>query len=278
MLDCLADGAHSVLYIANRLGKDMDSLPVKRLIQKELIYMISLTPTDLLHATGEYCQFDKEISQMAISILAKRRGMQPEGFQDFAVGAFTDRVCSALIECVLVEKGIAEKNISDDLISMLLNDDIYSCHLAKLDFKFNSPIVGLGAPAGSWLTKVAKRLGCEIIIPNDSEVANAIGTVSGSVNETLEALIRYDFHTKKYIVHLPNKRVTCDDLESASELAEQELVVCSKELAGRMGVKKYNATVAKEMVESKEGCGSDNAFVELKIKVTISANAKNINS
>ncbi|MCQ4637859.1 hydantoinase/oxoprolinase family protein [Anaerovorax odorimutans] len=276
IIELLTDGAHSMLYLAGQLSKDVDGIDIARLLQMEIIYLISATPTDLLHATGEYVQYDRKISQLAMERLAARKKMAVDEFEAYAENAFTDRICVSLIESLLIEKGITEEKLSEELIRTVFSDDDERCRLIDFDCRFHAPIVGIGAPAKTWLTKAGRKLKCEVIVPQNSEVANAIGTVSGNIRETLEALIRFDCHTKKYIAHLPNRRVTFDSLDEAIGFVERELILYGKAFADKMGVKKYSSDLSKEQIVSEGYCNSESNFVELRLKMAISANAKYI--
>ena len=246
----------------------------------EVIYLISLTPTDLLHVTGEYVCYDRNIAEIALKKLADRKDMSLEAFEAYAESVFTDKICTALIQSMLVDRGIEEERVSDELIrtvfGSIFSNDGDAEGIVDFNCSFRAPLIGIGAPAENWLTKAASQLKCEIIIPRDSEVANAIGTVSGNINESLEALIRYDFHTQKYIAHLPDRRVMFDELDEAERFVEKELVMCGRDFAEKMGVSKYSTDISKEVIESEGYCTSDRTFIELRMKMAISANAKYI--
>lgn len=280
IIELLNDGAHSLLYIADKLSRDIDSICINRLLEMEVIYLISLTPTDLLHVTGEYVCYDRKIAEIALKKLADRKDMSLEAFEAYAESVFTDKICTALIRSMLIDRGIEEERVSDGLIrtvfGSIFSNDGYAEGIVDFNCSFRAPLIGIGAPAETWLTKAASQLKCEIIIPRDSEVANAIGTVSGNINESLEALIRYDFHTQKYIAHLPDRRVMFDELDEAERFVEKELVMCGRDFAEKMGVSKYSTDISKEVIESEGYCTSDRTFIELRMKMAISANAKYI--
>jgi N-methylhydantoinase A/oxoprolinase/acetone carboxylase beta subunit len=56
--------------------------------------------------------------------------------------------------------------------------------------KLNKPLIGVGAPVGIYLPPVASRLHTELVIPEHTEVGNAVGAITGSIVESVEALIR----------------------------------------------------------------------------------------
>lgn len=276
LVELLADGAHSLLYLAEKLGKDIDGIEIESLLQREIVYLISFTPTDLLHATGEYVQYDQRISHLALAKLAARKKMPPADFAAYAEAGFVEKICISFIECLLIEKGVEEEKLSRELIRLVFNHLDATCRLFDFNCLFHAPIVGIGAPAGTWLKKAADQLGCKVIIPENSEVANAIGTVSGNIRERLEALIRFDCHSKNYIVHLPDQRRIFETLDEAVCFAERELILCGKKFGEKMGVNKYTSQLSKEQILSQSCGNSEGTFVELRLRLDISANAKYI--
>ena len=191
--------------------------------------------------------------------------------------AFVEQICIALIESLLMGKGVKEEHLSDEIARCFFDKRKEKNQFAELGIKLNVPIVGIGAPAKIWFEKVAEKLHCRVIVPENSEVANAVGTVSGNVRESLEALIRYDCHIRKYIAHLPNKRVVFEKLDEAIESAEKELALCGKDFAEKLGIKEYHTCIDKDEVETEGRNHSQDNFVELRMRLTISADVKNIN-
>lgn len=275
ILSCLQQEPHSLLYLGKRMEKDIDSLSIGRLLEADVLQLASLTPTDILHASGEYTQYDQSISQTAAARLARRKGMELSAFLEYAENDFVEWICGAFIESILMEKGWKEECVCDEVIQCLFENRDEKRQLADVKLKLNVPIVGIGAPARIWLGRVADKLNCRVIVPENSEVANAVGTVSGDIKESLEALIRYDLTSKSYIVHLPEQRATFKTLEKAEAFAEKELMLCGKDFAERLGVRQYNAVLSQE--QSLPGkSGSLEPFTERKLKVIIAADARNI--
>jgi hypothetical protein len=46
---------------------------------------------------------------------------------------------------------------------------------------FNLPLIAIGAPVQAYLPDVAKKLGLELNIPGNAEIANAIGAAEGNL-------------------------------------------------------------------------------------------------
>lgn len=51
----------------------------------------------------------------------------------------------------------------------------------KVQISLQLPVIGIGAPISYFLPGAAKALGAETILPNDADVANAIGAITSNV-------------------------------------------------------------------------------------------------
>lgn len=154
------------------------------LIRREIIQRASLTPTDILHATGEYSPWDAEAARLATEVAARMWGED--------VPAFAQRVKEIMARQIVAEivQFLSSKTLSDlspagnskGLDQWMFTESLDSRHPylgCRLQLKI--PIVGIGAPAKAFLPRVAQALGTEIIFPEHYEVANAVGTVVGNV-------------------------------------------------------------------------------------------------
>ena len=78
----------------------------------------------------------------------------------------------------------------DDLGNWFFNNSLHSTHpQLETRFRLRQPIVGIGAPAGIFLPKVAEVLHTDLVLPEHYEVANAVGAVAGSVMVAEEILV-----------------------------------------------------------------------------------------
>jgi N-methylhydantoinase A/oxoprolinase/acetone carboxylase beta subunit len=80
-------------------------------------------------------------------------------------------------------------------------------------------LIGVGAPVGVYLPPVAERLHTQLVIPKHTEVGNAVGAITGSVFESVEALIRpKDGHATE--VDPPCKLFTSEGTKEFGSLEE----------------------------------------------------------
>jgi len=154
------------------------------LVNQGIINRVGLTPTDLLHISGEYSPWDRESAWAMTKAAAKIWGESPQAFVQRVKDLITSRIVAEIIQ-YLTGKSIAEttnpyKPLGLDRWlfeeSLKRSDPYLGCQLS-----LKVPIVGIGAPASVFLPPVAEALGTEIVIPDHFEVANAVGTVTGNI-------------------------------------------------------------------------------------------------
>lgn len=165
------------------------SINVSLLECRGYITRIGVTPTDLLHAEGSYVGYDARASAVAIGYLARKSGLKAQEFIDVAKKMIVKKIASCAIEKLFHDESgndqlsISQKEIVEKIISDVPEDYV-------LDFRLKYPIIGIGAPVGSWLPEVADILHTELVIPKRSEIGNAIGAITGSVSETATVVVR----------------------------------------------------------------------------------------
>lgn len=154
------------------------------LLNQGIIERAGITPTDLLHATGEFIQWDAEIANYVLETYANNLELSKSEFINLIRSKMTRSLVAEVIEYLSgkrFSKGLTNtENGSFD--SWLFNAHFDQTHPAlSCQFSLKVPIVGIGAPVKSFLPAVAQALGTQLIIPDHYEVANAVGTVVGNI-------------------------------------------------------------------------------------------------
>lgn len=154
-----------------------------------LIQRIGFTPTDVLHASGEYDEFDRESSEIVAGYLSRGLGMTRGEFIERCKDGIRVKLCTELMKELLSEKGISELGKAGVfLIDRAVSGD------GKGDFDcllhVNESIIGIGAPAPSYIPQVGETFGTDVIIDGDSDVGNAVGAISSCVSESVSVVIR----------------------------------------------------------------------------------------
>ena len=181
---------------AVREASEVTEIPYDRFCLKDLesegyVTRIGVTPTDILAAEGAYKEYDTAASRKAVELLAKKAEMDMDTFIAKTKEAIVHKICRCIMDHIIrAETGKDELSKSDEaMIEEVL------CQRKEYDvgFRLKMPIVGIGAPVGAWLPKVAETLNTELILPENYDVGNAIGAISSSVTEVVELSVRAAF-------------------------------------------------------------------------------------
>jgi N-methylhydantoinase A/oxoprolinase/acetone carboxylase beta subunit len=122
------------------------------------------------------------------------------------VAKVTDTICQKLIEAGLNDAGqMNESNagkVATLLTAMALGrnasgaanvpkpaDADLQHPVFALQFSPDLPLVGVGAPAGSYYPAVARGLGVRLVVPPHAHVANAVGAVLGQVAQRVHITV-----------------------------------------------------------------------------------------
>ncbi len=158
---------------------------VDDLVNQEVIERAGLTPTDLLHVTGEFSPWDADAARLIIETISKKWGISREAFIQRVRHIMTHRIAAEITQFLsgkTLSDPITYSTRSNDLDRWLFEESLepvdphLGCHIVLKD-----PMVGIGAPAKAFLQNVAQALGAQIIFPDHYEVANAVGTVVGNI-------------------------------------------------------------------------------------------------
>ena len=213
LLASLADGPRNVYDLASQLGLAHPLLlRPERLEMLGLVQRIGFTPTDALHASGVYCQWDVEAAKLGANILGKSLGLSEMELTHRVNEEVVNRIALAVLRHLLSYE-IPRKQVPGGLFgdwvvrkSFSADADLVECRL-----RVRKKIVGVGAAAKAFLPAVADKLHTECVIPPYAEVANAVGTVAGNISQTAEALVRPQFLGSQligYLLTAPNGRQT----------------------------------------------------------------------
>lgn len=228
--DEIYDAIHKIPISYQDLVQRLDKQPLLRslegLIQKRLIQMIAFTPTDALHVLGEFSIWDSEASKVGAEKLSKVLGMSPNDFCQDIRRRVARNMAHALIS-YLVE------DIPTPVINRVLSGENFT------RFKLEVPVVLIGGPVAAFREEMGKLLDAELIVPEHSDVGNAVGALAGKGIKRVEVLIKRHFapvtgedvtleelkHLKeqeRYFVFTPQGRHVFQDFSQALEFATEK--------------------------------------------------------
>jgi N-methylhydantoinase A/oxoprolinase/acetone carboxylase beta subunit len=158
------------------------SLKLERLEDSFIIQRCGLTLTDLLHVTDRFDRWRKESAENYCRMFSRLTKMDIAEMADHLLDMGVERLTLELLKRQLDEETDPEAlhtcPVCRTLVKNLLSggSDRYA---VRIDLK--RPVVGIGAPIHFFLPRAAKALGAEAILPQDADVANAIGAITSNV-------------------------------------------------------------------------------------------------
>ena len=163
VIEILRDGPQLMQKVLKKAGAVSPvQVSAKELVQQEIIERASLTPTDLLHVTGEFSVWDGEVAQLATQAAAKLWNETELDFAQRVKRAMTVKMVEEIIEF------ISGKKLTEPVFGLLntsLDRWMFDENLAPrhpylgCNITLKIPIIGIGAPAKAFIPSVAEALG-----------------------------------------------------------------------------------------------------------------------
>jgi N-methylhydantoinase A/oxoprolinase/acetone carboxylase beta subunit len=164
-----------------------------RLEESGLVQRCGLTPTDILHADGRFRKWPPDAARRMLDILAGLARKRPEDLLEELSRLFEERLAKELLNKQIAKDvdvdAEGDSALSRHLMACILSGkgDAYSI-VARLAH----PVVGIGAPVHHFLPGAGGKLHAKVLVPEDADVANAIGAVASRVMIRQKASIRPD--------------------------------------------------------------------------------------
>lgn len=206
---------------------------------------VGMTPTDLLHVLGDYLAGNTEVPHKAAEVLADQIGEEPVKFAQSVKGKFEREIAQEVVKKYVLSENSAITFDDNSLWNFCRDNrspDI------DVDFSLNIPLIGIGAPAASFLPQVADRLGTDFVEVENYEVGNAVGAIAGKIVRRFSILVLEEVERDQFILFLPDDRVVIqpeDELEAmdrAEEIGREE----GKRRALEAGGTEVSLTVERE--------------------------------
>jgi N-methylhydantoinase A/oxoprolinase/acetone carboxylase beta subunit len=215
-------------------------LQVATLIRQGIIEQAALTPTDVLHVTGQMDTWSVAAACQVVEYACELFSLSPDTF----AGETLDRVVARMVQEAIIFLGRqADDNQLpgqiDGAWGKWLADEALVGQNPYLAVTIASrfPVIGIGAPAAIFVERVARLLKAPLILPDNAPVANAVGAVAGSVIVEKEAIVyaRQSKGTIDYVVQIEGENNDFAEDGDAVEYAGQAVTKLAREGAAAAG-------------------------------------------
>lgn len=265
-----------VLPLGDVLRSRIENGALNRLVERGLVQMAGITPSDASHVLGLADVWDVQAAHKALSLFGRRRtgsgdrlASVPVDMAQMIVSQLEQQTALALLETAFSEEEVSFGVEPAVLARHVLMQRGLGGHrgLVRLETGLAVPVIGLGASAATYYPAVGARLGCEMILPEHGGVANAIGAVVGRVTMR-EAGTVTSPSEGRYRVHLMDGPEDFTDADQA--LARLENVLRGRALAAAEAAGAEDIIIDVMRDVRTAGVESRDIFVEADITVEAS--------
>jgi N-methylhydantoinase A/oxoprolinase/acetone carboxylase beta subunit len=227
-VDFLRDEPRPVPEILKRLNVlHVAQIGVQELLRQEVVGKAGLTGTDLMHIEGRYSVWDPEAAAMAWKVFCQFQFKDPDALRQQVWSLTSEMILHAVVTFLsgrplqLTDRARALNGSDRDIGRWFFYNSLYAEHAhLETSFRLRVPIIGIGAPAGIFLPSVAQALHTDLILPDNHEVANAVGAIAGSVMVEEEILVypqlsRSGLEVLGYYVQASDERHEFEELNEA---------------------------------------------------------------
>ena len=163
--------------LGDLLDNASQSAALGRLVERGLVQISGLTPSDAMHASSELNVWDKSAAVKALQLFGRQRDgsgnaycSDPSDLAQQIIARVQRRSAEVVLETAFqCDRRNGAETLALPLVQNILNqrssNDQPRDHVA-LDLKLDRPIVGLGASAHAYHPQAAELLGVEAIILN----------------------------------------------------------------------------------------------------------------
>ena len=245
---------------------------VDRLIGRGLISLCSFTPTDAAHVTGSFTSFDSEAAELGARLMARQKTGLGEALASEALdiaqltlAELARQSAMRIMDAALAEDGHGENSFSSSpLLSARLTAGDNEAELVSMQTSLSVPLIALGASAATHYPAIAKLLKADLIVPENADVAGAVGAAAGSVRQRIMLVITQP-SDGTFRLHLPAGPKDFSTQDSALATGQQAAREIAEDRARAAGAKQVDSTVSHTIKEVELG-GGKTLFVEAQIQ------------
>jgi len=179
----LQERPYSIKELCERTGVLHEwGLHMKQLEDNFTVQRCGLTLTDLLHVTGRLDRWDRPAAERFGRLFALLARMDIDKMAEHLLNMGIEGLTLELLKRQLDEdtdpRALETCPVCQTLIENLLGRGSEQ-YAVRIDLK--RPVVGIGAPIHFFLPLAAQTLGARAVLPQDADVANAIGAITSEV-------------------------------------------------------------------------------------------------
>ena len=168
------------------------SLPLQRLEENFILIRCGLTLTDILHITEQFVKWDRDIAREYCEMFCFLSKKEMPELTRYLLNKGVNQLTLELLKRQLDDE-INPEALNSKIPNFKIMDTCPVCKALiqnllthknpnyEVLINLKRPVIGIGAPIKYFLPRAVKPLGTEAVLPEDADVANAIGAITSSV-------------------------------------------------------------------------------------------------
>ncbi|NGN42554.1 hydantoinase/oxoprolinase family protein [Mesorhizobium sp. CGMCC 1.15528] len=176
------------------LTSNAQNATLNRLVSRGLVHIVGFTPSDAAHVLGRQANWDAKAARLGAELFARKRdgrgqsiASSPEAIAERVLLTLTRNSAEVILETAFTEDGLdGAATVAHALVQRAVD-----AHpgIARFTVALDRPVIGLGASAPLHYAGLPPLVGNECVVPEDTDVANALGAVVGQVRVSVEARV-----------------------------------------------------------------------------------------
>ncbi len=269
ILDLLDRRPHSIAELAGKSDlRAAHRLSTARLEERFVIQRCGLTPTDLLHLSGEFRRWDTAAADRFFQIFADSSRRPGADLRQELLENVSRRLALEVLKRQLDEE-VDPEALHGCAVCRTLIDNLFAGgnrhYRLYLDFK--RPVIGIGAPIARFLPRAVELIGARAVLPENADVANAIGAITSQV--VIERQVRIVPAESGFSIEGLADAGRFAQIEQADAFARQRLVEMVRELARQAGTSTRRISLAVED-QLPEDAGGHPIFIGRWLRASLS--------
>ncbi|RWQ16118.1 hydantoinase/oxoprolinase family protein, partial [Mesorhizobium sp.] len=182
------------LAVDRLLTSNAQNATLNRLVSRGLVHVAGFTPSDAAHVLGKQANWDAATARLGAELFARRRdgrgqaiAATPEAISERVLTTLTRLSAEVILETAFAEDGLdGAATVAHALVQRAVDSHP---GIARLSVALDRPVIGLGASAPLHYAGLPPLVGHDCLVPEDTDVANALGAVVGQVRVSAEARV-----------------------------------------------------------------------------------------
>ncbi len=227
---------------------------IDRLVARGLVIIAAFTPTDAALILNKFDGYDRNAAIKAAELMARQRtgagiaqAQDATHLANMVMERLTVQTGLALMDSAFAHEGLGENAASkNNILEKLIVEAAANVHrgqhkaagLIATSIKLERPLIALGASAACHYPAIASAMGAELIVPEDADVAGAVGAAAGRIRQRAVITVTQP-SDGIFRVHLLDGPQDFNAMEAALKFAEdtaKDDARTKAEAAGALGI------------------------------------------